>query len=70
MSIAFRSRVVLEALTHTSKMFMEQIKNGVRSVDDDHDDDDHHDGFELFAHMVCANNKLAPKPSGKKKQKQ
>ena len=68
MSIAFRSRIVLEALRQTSTTFMEKIKSGA-----DFGKDDQYDGFELVTQMARtrsrANSKLVlPAKMGKKRK--
>ena len=64
MSLAFRSRIVLQALSQTSTTFMEYIKSGA-----DFGKDDQYDGFELFTQMARANNKLVlPAKMGKKRK--
>ena len=67
--LAFRSRVVLEALRCTSQVFMERVERlstGATSVNDE--DDMAVEEFELFNVMVDANPKLAQKPSTRKKK--
>ena len=63
-SIAFRSRIVLEALRQTSTTFMEKIKSGA-----DFGKDDQYDGFELFTQMARANSKLVLTAKAAKKRK-
>ena len=66
LAIAFRSRVVLEALRHTSKPFMDDVKihdQACEEEDDDQEssDGDDHDGqpgYGLFRLMAKANPKL------------
>ena len=48
MSIAFRSRVVLEALRQTSTTFVDQFNSGANLENDDDD----YNGFELFTQMA------------------
>ena len=64
MSLAFRSRIVLQALSQTSTTFMEKINSGA-----DFGKDDQYDGFELFTQMARANSKLVlPAKMGKKRK--
>ena len=65
MSIAFRSRVVLEALRQTSTTFVDQFNSGANLENDDDD----YNGFELFTQMARANNKLVQPAKAAKKRK-
>ena len=77
LAIAFRSRVVLEALRHTSKPFMDGVKihsHACEEEDDDQEssDGDDHDGqpgYGLFRLMAKANPKLIISMSGKGNKK-
>ena len=65
MSIAFRSRVVLEALRQTSTTFVDQFNSGANLENDDDD----YNGFELFTQMARANDKLVQPAKAAKKRK-